>query len=130
MDYKILVKWCSAEVYEDSYEEGELDYVNTWNMKEYVDKTYDSIEDLIDALSSWGFSDEVKDYGFFDGNGGEIVSDLLTNEDGYEADKHEIEEWKNGEIKLYNARLSCGVELVETRPMTDRDAKEFGLEIY
>lgn len=53
-DYKILVKWCSADVYEDSYEEGELDYVNTWDMREYVGKTYDSIEDLIKALHGWG----------------------------------------------------------------------------
>ena len=129
-DYKILVKWCFAEVFENDYERGEDNYVNTWDMKEYVGKTYDSIEDLVDALSNWGFSDKVKDYGFFEDNGGEILSDILTNDEGYEASKHEIEQWKNGEIKLYVPRLSCGVELITTRPMTNDDAEMLGLEIY
>ena len=128
-DYKILVKWCFAEVFEDDYERGEHNYVNTWDMKDYVG-TYDSIEDLVDALSNWGFSDKVKDYGFFEDNDGEILSDILTNDEGYKASKHEIEQWENGEIKLYVSRLSCGVELITTRPMTNDDAKMLGLEIY
>lgn len=91
---------------------------------------YDSVEDLIKEFAKWGFSTKLENYGFFDANGGEIVSDFLCDDEGMEASKRQIEDWKNGFIMLYNARLSCGVELIKSVPMTDKDAKELGLEIY
>lgn len=128
-DYKINVLWCNAEVYEDNYDEGEGDYVNQWDMHD-IKGVYDSVEDLIKEFAKWGFSTKLENYGFFDGNGGEIVSDFLCDDEGMEADKRQIEDWKNGFITLYNARLSCGVELIKSVPMTDKDAKELGLDIY
>lgn len=127
-DYKINVTYCNAEVYEDDYENGEGDYVNQWNMRDVVG-VYDSIEKLLKRLSGWGFSTSIKDYGF-DSYNNVIISDLLTDADGMEAYKTDVEKWKNGEIMLYNAHLNCGVEIVASRPMTDEDAEELGLEIY
>lgn len=127
-DYKINVTYCYADVYEDDYEKGEGDFVNQWDMKDIVG-VYDSIEKLLKMLKYYGFSTSIKDYAF-DSMNNAIISDLLTDADGMEAYKTDIEKWKNGEIMLYNARLCCGVEIVASRPMTDDDAKELGLEIY
>lgn len=131
-DYQILVDLCFAEVYEDSYENGELGFVNQWDMSS-VKGVYNSIDELIEKLSDWGFSNKIKDYYFIDNkNWGEITSDILVDEYNYpvtEKDK-DFKLWKSGEINLYAVRLMCRVKLIETREMTNSDAKALGLEIF
>lgn len=131
-DYQILVDLCFAEVYEDSYENGELGYVNEWNMS-VVKGVYNSIDELIETLSDWGFSNKIKDYYFIDNkNWGEITSDIIVDEDNYPVTEKDTDFklWKSGDINLYPIRLMCRVKLIETREMTNSDAKALGLEIF
>lgn len=126
---KILVKWCTVDVHEDDYEEGEGDYVQSYDLD--LKGTYDSIQALIRDISRQSvFPDSIKDYVFFDANGGEITSDVTVNNDNYEPSSKEVKAWERGELTLYSARLSCGIELVITKPMTNEDAEEMGLEVY
>ena len=129
---KILVKWCTVDVHEDDYEEGEGAYVQSYDLDlEGLERIYESIQALIKDI--WGqsaFSDSIRDYAFTDANGGEIFSDVTLNDDNDVPSSEEIEAWKRGKLKLYNHHLSCGIELITTRPMTNEDAEEMGLEVY
>lgn len=126
---KILVKSKAyVEVYEDDYEEGEGDYANAWDFD--VRGEYDSAEELVKAIAknSFIFSDKVKDYSFIDST---IQTSAFVNNDNEEPSKAEIEAWKNGELKLYNAYLSVLVSCVMgEHEMTEDEAEEFGFEIY
>ena len=100
---------------------------------EYCKRVYNSIDELIETLSDWGFSNKIKDYYFIDNkNWGEITSDILVDEDNYPVTEKDTDFklWKSGDINLYAVRLVCRVKLIETREMTNSDAKALGLEIF
>ena len=113
-------------VYEDSYEEGEGDYVQSYPLD--IRGEY-SLKDLMKQLSYYGFSDDPKDYMFWDENGfSEIMSDCTQNDDGEEPSKSEIEQWEKGEITLYVARLSAHIYKIGTSDLSYEDAKELGFD--
>ena len=127
-DYKFLVNKCFVDVYEDSYEEGELDWENNYYIS--FDGTY-TLDELMKKLSNYGFSNNPKDYVWWDENKfSELITDALLCEDETEPSKKELEMWQNGEIKLYNHHLSMNIQLIDVRDLTDKDAKEFGFSLY
>ena len=126
---KILVtSKAMVDVAVDDYEQGEGDFVNSWDFK--IPSDYDSAEDLVYAIArnSGVFSDKVEDYVFLDGS---IQTDALVNNDNEEPSKAEIEAWKNGEETLYNAHLYLSVSCVmDEHEMTDDEAEAFGFPVY
>ena len=127
MEYKFLVNKCFVDVYEDSYEEGELD----WEKNYYIsfDKPC-TLDELMRKLSSYGFSDDPSDYMWWNENKySELMTDALLCEDDTEPSKRELEDWKNGELKLYTHRLSMNIQLIDARDLDAKDAKEFGFQL-
>ena len=122
---KILVtKKGIVECYEDSYEEGELGYANSWDFD--VRGEYDSAEDLIKAIvkATYLFDFDVEEFGFTDGA---IQTSDLVDEESIKADKHDIELWKKGEKTLYSATMWLPLECVSDKhEMTDDEAEQFG----
>ena len=127
MEYKFLVNKCFVDVYEDSYEEGELD----WEKNYYI--SFDrpcTLDELMRKLSSYGFSDDPSDYMWWNENKySELMTDALLCEDDTEPSKRELEDWKNGELKLYTHRLSMNIQLIDARDLDSKDAKEFGFQL-
>ena len=127
MEYKFLVNKCFVDVYEDSYEEGELD----WEKNYYI--SFDrpcTLDELMRKLSSYGFSDDPSDYMWWNENKySELMTDVLLCEDDTEPSKRELEDWKNGELKLYTHRLSMNIQLIDARDLDAKDAKEFGFQL-
>ena len=127
MEYKFLVNKCFVDVYEDSYEEGELD----WEKNYYI--SFDrpcTLDELMRKLSSYGFSADPSDYMWWNENKySELMTDALLCEDDTEPSKRELEDWKNGELKLYTHRLSMNIQLIDARDLDAKDAKEFGFQL-
>ena len=114
-------------VYEDSYEHGEGDYVHGYSLD--IKGKY-SFKDLMKQLSYYGYSTDPKDYMFNDVNGYSVIeSDCLQNDDGDEPSKSEIEQWKKGEITLYNAHLFARIYEVGVHDVSYEDAKELGFNM-
>ena len=112
------------EVYEDSYDKGEGNYVQSYDLD--IKGKY-SFKDLMKQLSYYGYSTDPKDYTFDDVNGySAIYSSCMQNADGYEPSKSEIERWKKGEITLYTANLFARIYEVGVHDVSYEDAKEIG----
>lgn len=127
MEYKFLVNKCFVDVYEDSYEEGELDWEKNYNVS--FDRPC-TLDELMRKLSSYGFSDDPSDYMWWNENKySELMTDTLLCEDDTEPSKRELEDWKNGELKLYTHRLSMNIQLIDVRDLDAKDAKEFGFQL-
>ena len=108
-DEKLKVK-VFVDVYEDDYKEGEGEFVNSYKvdwLKEDIVKAKDLVKYLADNLY---LSENPNDYVVFDD--GRIDTDQLQDEDGSEASKSQIERWKDGKMKLYNAHFIIKVEAV------------------
>lgn len=132
MAKKIYVEYCSVDVYVDNYERGQsTNSVNYWDLGD-VKGVYESIDDLIERLSYyWGFPKDKESYGF-SSEEGVLYSGVLTDEEGNTVEKGYslYNDWVSGNIDLYYASLYCKVSIIEERPMTDADAKEFGIPLY
>jgi len=133
MDFKIRVDYADVEVYEDSWDEGELDYVNSWDLNhELKHKTFNTVDELVEAVAkvSYCFSNNKSDYVYIDGR---ISTDATVNENNEEPDKEEYAAWKSGELMLYVARLTLKVTMIPAgmdHEMTKEEAERFGLEVY
>lgn len=133
MAIKIAVSFCGADISAMDYENGIIkENVRYWDMAN-VQGLYDSIDSLIKRFSSWGFSNNKKDYSFNTGAySGIIVSRILVDElnDIVEEGSELYNDWVSGNIYLYSADLYCEVSIVEERTMTYEDAEEFGIPLY
>ena len=122
---KILVtKKGTVDCYEDDYENGEGDFVNSWDFD--VRGEYDSAEDLIKAIvkATYLFDFKVNEFTF---EGGSITTSDLVDEESIKADKHDIELWKKGEKTLYSANMWLPLECIyDKHRMTDDEASHFG----
>ena len=131
MDFKIKVSSADVEICEESYEEGVMDYVNSFSLP-IVGEEFDTIEALLYAINdAMGvFSTNIEDYGFFEGN---LCTDATVNDDNYQPTGTELIEWSAGKRILYNAYLSCKLTMVPTagtHTMTDEEAEAFGISSY
>ena len=125
---KILVtKKGVVDCYEDDYENGEGDFVNSWDFD--VRGEYDSAEDLIKAIvkETYLFDFKVDEFSFMDGA---IQTSDLVDKESIKADKHDIELWKKGEKTLYSANMWLPLECISDKhKMTDDEAEEFGFDM-
>jgi hypothetical protein len=118
-----------VDVYEDSWEQGELDNVHNWSSSDYQDtpKTFDSKEELEDYIqevierSVYGhdFKNEYLD--IYEEEDGEVNINYSAtasyDDSGYgeynEPTKEELENWKKDNQKLFAVRFSFRVEVYE-----------------
>lgn len=129
MGYRIRIKYAEVEVCEDSYEEGELNYVNSWDIDSLKHQEFDDINSLIEAIAdaSYIFTADKGDYVYIDGR---IDTDATVNSDNELPSDEEYAAWRRGELMLYNAHLMVGLEMVPngyTHDMTEEEAEAFGL---
>lgn len=126
-NYKINVKYASVDIYEDSYEQGELDYIQSYDVS--LKGMYRSLNDLLYELGTCGFSNKVQDY-YLNIDTGELWISSLQNGDGEEPSNIEMQLFKEGKINLYAAHLNVGISIVSEHDITETEAKELGLTIY
>jgi hypothetical protein len=103
---KYLFVSYNVTVNEDSFEEGE----SIENFSEYdekVGKVYNSMENLLKDMNRiMGTEYSKDDFDFETGEGRNIQTDVLVDEDFIPPYANEVEKWKKGELKLYNAHYS------------------------
>lgn len=117
-----------VEVYEDSYEQGEGEFSDSWEFR--IDTQFDNSQEMIDDISdSVGiFTKNLSDYVFLDGS---LQTDATVNEFNEIPTDEEVEAWTRGEKKLYVAHLWVGLEVGGgSHQMTDDEAEAFGFSLY
>jgi len=119
--YKVNLKYWVADVYEDNYEEGEGDHVNSFDGK--VHKTFEFVDDLIRYISTNILYKDVSKEDF-DIQDGVMSTSMLVDEANVAATDSEIELWKEDEMKLYSANYSFYVQLVEEKEATEEELRE------
>lgn len=110
------------ESFETSYEDGQLDYVNEWDEK--CSCRANTLQELLDEVKSKLYMEDEDYYWSVDVEGSALRVSYLGNDDGYLASKSEVEEWKNGELMLYNIDGFISVQKV----MGEIDVPESELE--
>ena len=118
-----------VDIYEDSYEQGELGYVQTWDFP--IGTEFDSAEELIKNIASSAsiFSDDIRNY--LVSEDGMLYSDAMVNVDNEEPDEAEMEAWRRGELTLYNAHLGIALKVGSgVHEMTYDEAEAFGFDTY
>lgn len=126
-----LVKYADATIHIDDYNKGELDNVNNFQIEDLYNKTFESLQDIINIVNQYfGCEYEKKFFAYFDGNKyPELVTDILVDKDNQYVDKERIlyKQWVKGEITLYNAYVSIGLtRIVESIP-SEKDFEDEGI---
>lgn len=113
-----------ADIFEENFEEGELDYIHTWNLKEnFIIKN--DIKDIVEAIKNfmenhlyykWENLKGIEYNKYID----EIQSNITVNEDNEELSEYEYEEFKNGENFYslnFNIKLKINDEDIEDKDL-------------
>lgn len=133
-------KSCEVEVHEDSYEDGEGAFVNAWDLKEYDGLRFNSLQEVITFIADKGIYS--KDYTkpenwmafeYRDEDGIlRLDTDVLVDRENYPADDNDIERWKKGELKLYNAHYNvyvrCEYTAVVPKDAIERETEDLGFD--
>lgn len=133
-------KSCEVEVYEDDYEGGEGAFVNAWDLKEYDGLRFNSLQEVITFIANKGIysKDYTKpeNWSAFEYNDKDGVlrldTDVLVDRENYPADDSDIERWKKGEVKLYNAHYNvyvlCEYTAVVPKDAIERETQDLGFD--
>ena len=136
----------STDVYVDDYKDGELEHVNSWSGPDVLHavmyRGFESIADILKLLNDkylyiYKDADNIKNWAIFEDPDlkDEIRFDCDTkvDVDNNVADEADLEAWKNGRKKLYNAHsvLYVKAEYVEFASNNEltEEAKKLGLEM-
>lgn len=98
-----------VDVYEDDYNEGEIRHANFWEEK-YEVEADDKIMAIAEAMEKTYYSFNEK---YLDEDDGVYSYSVMVDEDNCEASNQEIEEWKNGNMKLYSANIAFKIYKME-----------------
>lgn len=136
----------STDVHEDDYKDGELGFVNYWTGKDILGTAmfndFESIADILKMLNDkylyiWKDADNIKNWAIFEDpdlkDEIRFDCDTMVDVDNNVADESDLEAWKNGRKKLFNAHsvLYVKAEYVKyasTSELTE-EAKKLGLEM-
>ena len=135
----------STDVHEDDYKEGELDFVNSWSgpdvLRSAMYREFKSIADILKLLNekylySWKNADDIKNWAIFDDPDMKdeirFDCDTMVDVDNNVADEADLNAWKKGKKKLFNAHSVLYVKCEYTKnASTDElteEAKKLGLE--
>lgn len=139
------IKSLSTDVYEDDWEDGEGEHVNSWSGSDVLGrkmyKEFSSLGDILKMLNDeylyiWKDADNIKNWAIFDDPDlkDEIRFDCDTtvDVDNSPADESDIESWKKGKKKLFNAHSVLYVTAEYTTYASaaelTEDAKKIGLD--
>ena len=127
--YKLTLKNWDADIYEDSYEEGEGERVNSFGEK--VNKSFSSGEELLEYINDNILYHNAKKEHYNIMDDGRIVTSVLVDEDNSAASENEIEKWKKGDKKLYSANYNFYITLTQEKtPSADELSKLLGISVY
>ena len=136
----------STVVYEDDYKEGELEHVNSWYGLDVLGtamfKDFESIDAILKLLNDkylyiYKDADNIKNWAIFEDpdlkDEIRFDCDTMVDVDNNVADESDLEEWKKGEKKLFNAHsvlyVKCEyIEYASNNELTE-EAKKLGLEM-
>ena len=114
MNYKVVA---NVDVYVDSYEHGELEYANSWDVigEVVAESPLEAIQGMMEKHLYYDFcpkhlsaEDDMCSY------------TVMVDNDNAEADGNDIAKWKKDELKLYSANISFGVyQLTECKVVVD-----------
>ena len=124
MAKKIYVSDGESIMHYFTSEEGKGNFVASWDM-EGVSGMYDSFESLLKNFSRMFGLPETKDSYYFvqqDDYFSTLTCSYLADENG------DIIDDNGGDA--YIVDVTFLVSIVDERPMTDEDAKEFGIPLY
>jgi len=125
---KLRVLSVDVTVHEDDHEEGEGKQVNWWALPEYKGEVLNGDGVLWFLEHQLSLSGNKEDYIVMDNT---IRYDELIDADIISASESEIERWKKGELKLYNAHYCIRFDAVTERPITEEDlSAETGIGVY
>jgi hypothetical protein len=106
---------------EDTYGKGCLPNTGTMYSDNQVFKS-DSLDDLIQSILDFTGAD-INDVEFNAcGDIGRIDISVLEDENSRHATKKQIEQWKNGEIKLWNSIYTFNANIVDSKPVNFEEA--------
>lgn len=108
-DAKIRINYVDVSVYKDSYEDGETDNVNNYDMN-HIKGSIVTPKELVSFLAKNIYtSDNPADYVILDNN---IHTSQLQDVDGSEASDSERERWMKGNLELYSANFVISVSII------------------
>jgi len=98
------------EIEKDEYKNGLTDYVNSYNLDAQIkaETPREAIEKYFSSFLYYNFTFENAYIFHLEGDGDEknvLGYDVLTNQDGDEANEREREMWQNENLTLYNNRI-------------------------
>jgi 6-pyruvoyl-tetrahydropterin synthase len=127
-DAKIRINYVDVSVYKDSYEEGETDNVNNYDMN-HIKGSIVSPKELVSFLAKNIYtSEDASDYSILDNN---IHTSQLQDADGSEASQSEIERWKKGDLELYSANFIISVSIISEIDFDDETLSSItGIGVY
>ena len=93
-------------VYLDSYKDGELDHVNSYDIENviFAENVKSAIEKYFENVLYYKFNFSLC---YFDFN--QLFYSVLVDADNYEATKNQIQVWKMGKSKLYSNNITISV---------------------
>lgn len=113
-----------ADIYEESYDNGVLDYINTWNINENFiikDDIRDIVKSIKDFMENHLYYDWKNLKGIeYDEYVNSIQSNMLVDENNEELLKSEYEEFKNGKNFYslnFNIKLKINDEDIEDKDL-------------
>ena len=137
-EIKITLTYGSADVYKDSYEEGELGYVNSWNNDRAHSFTLALDNSLADTLADkmgeylycpWITKDNIMIIVEEDGNI-RLEFGTVENEEGNEPFDSEWKDYKAGKINLYAVNASIRTEIAEgDKPYFIQACRKAGIDV-
>lgn len=101
------------EVHEDSFENGELDHVNSYNMSDIIkaNDPKEAIDQYINKVLGYTYDvDEIQ----VDES---IYFDVLVDKNNMQASVDQVEAWTKGKTKLYNDYVI--IEIHELNQITE-----------
>lgn len=133
-----------TDVHEYDYKDGELEFVNSWSgsdvLRSLMYREFESIADILKMLNSkylyiYKDADNIKNWAIFDDPDLEdeirFDCDTMVDGDNIVADEADLEAWKKGRKKLYNAHsvLCVKAEYTEYASADElaEEAKKLGL---
>lgn len=125
---KIRIDSINVDVYEDSYEEGEGKFVNSYTRTDFKGELV-SPHQLIPILHEQVYlSNDPSDYSIYEGV---IFTSQLITRNGDTASESEKERWKKGDLELFSENTNIKVSIVYPTKFTDEElSKLTGIGLY
>lgn len=99
---------CLHEVFEDSYENGEGDYVNSYETDAVIkaETWQDAVKDFYENTLYYNFDIDSID---INDDGESFFESCIVDAENTEPSEYQLERWKNGDMILYTNRMTVYV---------------------